>query len=296
MMKKARILIALMALLVAASAVAQDSYREAVKQYLALNDQMEKSKLTVLPFRYMFDMNGDVDIEQLTQRYIDEQMEKDLVKNTCTQLQTLGLTEGDIKEVVSLLSTPQGKEYYAHEKEWQADFLGGFFGAFFDMAEQSDGLDYPKLEPVEPEPGMEAEYVDKFNELIDKTGFLEQIMNSFNDRLFAGSEDKGPVDDILAQDFADWLNKSMYSIMLNAASGSLTTQDLEYADMLYSKDSYRKLNDITNALDNDDFKPGKLMGQYVEWMMEQGATLTSDPSAAGEDFLKSLLEGIGSEE
>ena len=295
-MKKARILIALMALLVAASTVAQDSYREAVKQYLALNDQMEKSKLTVLPFRYMFDMNGDVDIEQLTQRYIDEQLEKDLVENTCTQLQTLGLTEGDIKEVVSLLSTPQGKEYYAHEKEWQADFLGGFFGAFFDMAEQSDGLDYPKLEPVEPEPGMEADYVDKFNKLINKTGFLEQIMNSFNDRLFAGSEDKGPVDDILAQDFADWLNKSMYSIMLNAASGSLTTEDLEFADMLYSKDSYRKLNDITNALDNDDFKPGKLMGQYVEWMMEQGATLTTDPSAAGEDFLKSLLEGIGSEE
>ena len=308
-MKKARLLITLMALLVAANTVAQDSYREAVKQYLNMNEQLEKSKSLVMPFRYMFDNNGPVDIDQLTQRYIDEQLEKDLVENTCTQFLTLGLTEGDIQEVVSLLSTPQGKTYHNHEVEWQADFLGGFFGSFFDLALMNDddsnlegenddnsdldddfwkegGLD-KLMPPITPNPDIDAAYIDKFTKFVNKIGLVEQTINAFNEKT-KDSSDGGQ--------FMEWLEKSMFNNALNSAYDNLTLEDLDYADMLYSKESYRKLNDITNALDNDDFKPGKLMGQYLEWMKGQGAILTRDPQAAGEDFFKALMEGLESEE
>ena len=49
-MKKTRFLIALLVMLVAANGYAQDSYRQAVKDYLTAIGQFEKDQVT--PFRY----------------------------------------------------------------------------------------------------------------------------------------------------------------------------------------------------------------------------------------------------
>ena len=60
-------------MLVAASGHAQDSYRQAVKDYLIANDQYEKAKSVISSLGMLFDSKGQVDIGQLTQRYLDEQ-------------------------------------------------------------------------------------------------------------------------------------------------------------------------------------------------------------------------------
>ena len=59
-------------MLVAASGHAQDSYRQAVKDYLTANDQFEKTKSIISSMGMLFDGKGQVDIDQLTQRYLDE--------------------------------------------------------------------------------------------------------------------------------------------------------------------------------------------------------------------------------
>ena len=101
MMKKARLLIALMALLVAASGYAQDSYREAVKEYMTALDQFEKSKLSVSKMSVFFERGGQVDIDQLTNRYFDEQYEDDLLNYHVSALKMSGMTEADLKEVAA---------------------------------------------------------------------------------------------------------------------------------------------------------------------------------------------------
>ena len=57
-MKKTRLLVALLVMLVAASAYAQDSYRQAVKDYLAATDQFEKTKSLMSDMRLLFENNA----------------------------------------------------------------------------------------------------------------------------------------------------------------------------------------------------------------------------------------------
>ena len=66
---------------------------------------------------------------------------------------------------------------------------------------------------------------------------------------------------------------------LNSAYGALTPEDLDYAEKLFSYDSYRKLND--NSKGNlDDVNVGVVFSDYLNWMKAQGATVDED----SEDF------------
>ena len=78
-MKKTRLLIALLVMLVAVSGYAQDSYRQAVKDYMTAIGQFEKEKAYISTVSMMFDRDGNVDIDQLTQRYLDERYEDDMI-------------------------------------------------------------------------------------------------------------------------------------------------------------------------------------------------------------------------
>ena len=71
-MKKTRLLIALLMMLVAASGYAQDSYCQSVKDYLKATDQLEKTKSTILTMSMLYEGDGQVDVNQLTNRYLDE--------------------------------------------------------------------------------------------------------------------------------------------------------------------------------------------------------------------------------
>ena len=78
-MKKTRLLITLLVMLVAVSSYAQDSYRQAVKEYLTATGQLENSKSLISSMSMLYEKDGQVDIDQLTKRYLDEQYEDDMV-------------------------------------------------------------------------------------------------------------------------------------------------------------------------------------------------------------------------
>ena len=125
-MKKTRLLVALLVMLVAASAYAQDSYRQAVKDYLAATDQFEKTKSLMSDMRLLFEKNAQVDIDGLTKRYIDERLENDMLDSYVPALSDAGMTEADLREIISLVSTPEGKTFEAHQQEWMGEFLAGW--------------------------------------------------------------------------------------------------------------------------------------------------------------------------
>ncbi len=125
-MKKTRLLIALLVMLVAASGYAQDSYREAAKDYLTAIGQFEKEKAYISTLSMMFERDGEVDIDQLTQRYLDERYENDMINFYVTAWKEQGMTEADLRELSSLLSTPQYKVFDTHYKDWMMSCCNDF--------------------------------------------------------------------------------------------------------------------------------------------------------------------------
>ena len=280
-MKKARLLMTLALMLVAVSVSAQDSYREAVKQYISINsDQLGKFEMALTAFNELFEKDGAVDVNQLTQRFIDERLEDCLVDFTLPMLKAKGMTEADLLEVASLLSTPEGKAFSASQQEWMQAFAIEFMMSAMDLSEEMDS-DEPELDPVEVKPGIDAAYAAQFEKVFEKMDLKDQVLKGFSEG--AGDER----DDNEKEMMLCWLGKNLYAIALNSAYDKLTPEDLNYAEQLYSYESYRKLND-NSEVDLESAKPGAIFTDYLNWMKEQGAKL--DENAEGQlSMLKEIL-------
>ena len=116
--------------------------------------------------------------------------------------------------------------------------------------------------------------------------FKEAVMKQFNE-----PEDT-PTDPELEEtdretemESMEWTITNMPIQLLNSAYGRLTLEDLDYAALLNTKESYCKLSDITNS---DNTENATLLFKYTEWMKEQGATVNEDPNAVV-GLLRSLL-------
>ena len=132
-MKKTRLLIALLVMLVTASGNAQDSYRQAVKDYLTAMGQFEKSKSIIPTLSKLYVGDDQVDVDQLTKRYIEERFEDDITDSFRNMLMQRSMSEAEIKEVTSLFSRPEGKTYLVHQQEWMADFVSNFVMSMMSM-------------------------------------------------------------------------------------------------------------------------------------------------------------------
>ena len=299
-MKKTKLLITLLVMLVAASGFAQDSYREAVKQYLTAMDQFENTKSLISNVSILFDRNGQVDIDQLTKRYIDEQFENDMIDWFEGVATLRDMTEADLKEVTSLLSSPEGKSYQTHQKEWMADFLTNFMMTFmmasqqdYDEMEIDENEDWSSMsfvdllgDPIQPNPDIDAAYAAKYNDVIMESDFGKNMMNEMLKRFDSDTPDD-PEEQESHNALRDWMATSVPALMLNSACGNLSLEDLDYTAMLYSNESYCKLNSF-GADDLENLKVGQIMVKYLDWMKEQGATASEDPAVAME-FYKALL-------
>ena len=267
-------------MLVAVSVSAQDSYREAVKQYVSVNsDQWDKLEMGLNAFGALFEKDGAVDIDQLTQRYFNERLLDCMVDFTLPVMKDKGMTEADLLEVASLMSTPEGKAYTTNQQEWLQAFAVEFLMSVMDMGEDVDSEE-PELDPVEVKPSIDADYIAKFDKVYDKMNLMNQFMQGLNEGLGETVEEGKEM-------MLDWLSKNAYAMSLNSAYGKMTPEDLDYAAKLYSYESYCKLND-NSQIDLDSTKPGVIFGDFLNWMQEQGATL--DENADEElSMLKKML-------
>lgn len=282
-MKKTRFLIALLVMLVAASGYAQDSYREAVKQYLNVDDKFERLKPVISIFKVLFVNDDKVDLDQLSERYLKEQLVDDYVEILIPPLQAQNITEADLQEVYSLLSTPQGKTFAAHKAEWEnecdSEIMNLMLEAVLDMEPEGEF----ELEPIQPDADINATYAAKMSKLLDDMSVVSTMIKQLEEPSSDGSEDE------MDPKMIDWFKENMPVIALNTAYGILTDEDLDFGQMLFTKESYRKFMDFSN---NNDYEliAVALFTKYTDWMKAQGATEKEGPDTV-RDVFKSLLDG-----
>lgn len=291
-MKKSRFLVTLLVMLVTIGASAQDSYREAVKDYLTAIGQFEKTKSILADMKTLFKKSNQVDINQLTQRYLDERFEDDMLDSYVTAMTEIGMSEADLREVASLVSMPEGKTFADHEQEWMAEFLAEFMMPFMMLEEDeapaedkdwsSGGLADLLGKPVQPKADIDPVYAAKFKDVILESPIAKNMMDAMMKRMDEDTSDASKKQEE-RKAFTDWMVPSMSALLLNSAYGNLTLEDLDYAAKLYANESYCKLGNY-GTFDNDKLKMGYFILKYLDWMKEQGATLSEDPQDAAEFF------------
>ena len=270
MSRISRLFVTTMLLLVGLTAVAQDSYREAVKQYLLCNSsQLEKGKNVLAAFKDLFVEDAAVNIDQLTKRYIDERLEDSMVDFTLPMMKAKGVTEADLLEVTSLLSTPEGKAFITDQQSWILTYSLAFMMSTMMVLEEGNDNEESQLESIEVLPDINAAYAAKFSKILEKMGFIDLLMKKLMEGFY---DDDVDLDDNEKEKVLGWLSENAYPMALNSAYNTLTPEDLDYAETLYSYESYRKLND-NSEVDLDDVDVGAIFSDYLNWMQEQGATV-----------------------
>ena len=302
-MKKTRLFVALLLMLVAASGYAQDSYRQAVKDYMKAVNQLDKEKALISSMSMMFDRDGKVDIDQLTKRYLGEQYENDMIDFYVFAYKGQGITEADLRELSSLLTTPESETLTAHTKSWMMEYASYMMTPFMEQMkvlqepmEPGEYLDKVKDyvsfldSPVEPKPEIDAAYADKFNQVMLGSPAVKQIMDMMLKRL----DDKDPELQESSKKVKDWMTKNVPVLLLNFAYGNLTDEDLDYAAKLQANETYSKfLNFDLSSIDMEKYYNKHPYFKYLNWMEEQGAKTSEDPNAIMEYF-KSMLGFINS--
>ena len=307
-MKKTRLLIALLVMLVAASGYAQDSYRQAVKDYMTVIGQFEKEKAYISTVSMMFDRDGNVDIDQLTQRYLDERYEDDMIDFYALVYKEQGITEADLRELSSLLSVPQYKVFDAHYKDWMMGFASNMLEPLMelmrDVEEQLESGEYKYKEskylsrmesPIQPNAEIDAEYAEKFNNVMMKSSIVKIITDAMFKRMDEGM-DRVSIDEPIRKESRDkvknWMTESLPAMLLNNAYGNLTLEDLDYAAKLYASEPFCKIQNYDpSKVDMESLKKAHAVSKYMAWLEEQGAKKSEDPKAFMK-FVESLFESI----
>ena len=291
-MKRPVLLIVLFAMMVAASSNAQDSYREAVKDFMAVSGQFENAKSLVTTMSMLFDRSGDVDIDQLTKRFIDERLDEVYLDVSVPLLKSCGMTEVDLKELSSLYATPEYKAFEVRQKAWMVDFVAYLMEPLMEMMKNASEGVYKdtgmaeRLQTVQPNPDIDPAYAEKFNKVM-----LESpVVKSMKEAMIKRMDQSTSIDPDLTEateDAKDVILKSLPAILLNSAYGNLTLEDIDYAAKLYSNQAYSKLQTYAGS-DDEATQTATQNLNYVDWMKEHGAKLSEDPRVSLE-FYKALL-------
>jgi hypothetical protein len=292
-MKKTRLLIALLVMLVAASGYAQDSYREAVKEYMAVNSQEALNNYwnrmdSVLKANntYWFE-SGDVDLNQLTERYFKEGIMDYMTDFMCAKTKELGVTEAGLREYRSLMSTPEGQTYKEHMAQWVEAIKRDT--TVLNGQDSQDSLkimagEYP--DPIQVKAGIDPGYVEKYNKVLGADmakytqGMFDQYFNIFT-MMFEGMSDE--MKDAMSDEMKDmqkrfdgmknWMTANIPTIALNNAYGIFTEDDLDFVAKTQTLDT-RKLIGLLPMNPGDMMSMGiGVMKDYLEWMEDHGAVM-----------------------
>jgi hypothetical protein len=282
MMKKTRLLIALLVLFFTASGYAQDSYRETLKEYYKLYGQGHVDTETFKQgckqsCQYWF-KSGDLDLNQLTDRYMEEGLIDFMTDFMLPKMKEMGVTEERMKETISFLSSPEGKTFNAHVQQWYGAIkneLSSIFPDFNIMDGDSN--------PVQLRKDIDAEYIGKFMEYIgDYTvKSIEPIYDMYSRSITRFGEKLGVKPDEIKEkakkweNLKAWMTANLPTVAVNSAYGIITMDDLDLAiaNKVFADDSaYSKWLSTMNTIDPMQFGLG-MMGDYVEWMQKHGAVL-----------------------
>jgi hypothetical protein len=283
-MKKARLFIALLVMLVAASGYAQDSYRETVKESVApyLQTYLDQMHSFFKQYITMWFNSDNVDLNQLTDRYADECLSDQLTDFFFTNVKELGISEANLKETMTLLSTPAGMTFQEHQRQWNnalKDELS-IMMQNLPMIMVGDTSD-----PIQPKAGIEAGYIEKYKEAMDgysgsKITLLMKPIDQIS-MLFATNNDGEMSDEMepmqeMQEKVEAWMAANGPTIEMNCAYGIITEDDLDFAAKLKAQNTLKLLDLVPFSVDELSWAGNDFLIDYVEWMQEHGAVLENE--------------------
>ena len=255
------LIITLMVTIVSVSGFAQDSYREALKENLLINNNVDKLKDVFININEsLFEKNDNVEL--LTERYIQEALVEHFV---------------DVVEPI-MKEPPEGQTFLSHDEEWNAKFKNALHELMPSFEEDSLA---ENVGEITVNPGIDAAYAAKFNDMMEACG-IKQKMLSFMDGLFPsysfeGYDELDESNEIreMINNIKKWVDDNLATVALNNAYGILTPDDLDFGVKLYTNESHRKITDLSDMNFHGLMsKTADIMIKYIEWMESQGAQVT----------------------
>ena len=267
-------LVALLISLTAFCGYAQDSSREAIKEFFRLNGQIGQIESALKALNGpLFDDSGNVDLNQLTDRYIKECMSDLFAGGMETKMKERNVTEADLRDVIELLSTPAGKTYNEHQQAWIDNIKEELPSVMLQSLGQIMYGDTSN--PIQPKAEIDAGYIKKFKEVMG-SGIVESFMNAFD--MTTPTTKFVQLPEGLKDGLQKWLNVNMPTMMMNCAYGTMTIDDLDFAAMLSSHESYRKVQDFSRFTFNEIDMVPDMLSNYINWMQNQGAVVRGGAS------------------
>lgn len=273
----------------AVGSYAQDSYREAVKEFLSANGASQTMKSMLLNMNQaLFKQTDNVNIDELTERYFKECFEDEFVKLVEPSMKARDLTEDDLREVTRLFSTPEGKLYASHVMSWKQKMPGAIISSM--MKNMSFDTDMDKWADliIEIDPDVNADYAAKFHQMWDKVIPDDKWQEILKEGMKEDTTQRN------AQ-FVKWLSNNLETILLNSAHKYMTIEDLDYGTWLSTHDSFVKTKGINynQPSSSEEFK--SLLDGYSEWMEANGAQLNDDDDEITMGMLKTMSDFLGFE-
>lgn len=278
-----------MVAMTAVSGYAQDSYREAVKEFLSANGASQTMRSMLLNMNQaLFKQTDNVNIDELTERYFKERFENEFVKLVEPSLKARDLTEDDLREVTGLLSTPDGKLYATHVMSWKQKMPGAIFSTMYKGMSFNTDMDKWADIIIETDPDVNADYAAKFHQMWDKVIPDDKWQEILKEGMKEDTTQRN------AQ-FVKWLSNNLETILLNSAHKYMTMEDLDYGTWLSKHDSFLKTKGINynQPSSSEEFK--SLLDGYSEWMEANGAQLNDDDDEITMGMLKAMSDFLGFE-
>ena len=282
-------LVALLVAMAAVSVNAQDSYREAVKEYGAIFNKDNVNRMDSI-FKLMSrDLFESGDIDQLNRRYIEERLMDYMADFMIPKMKEVGVSEAALREHVALISSPAGKTYTEHFQQLNKTLKSELF-SIMDQ-DSLKVINGDTSDPIQIKAGIDAGYAEKFKEimyddLVNSTqAVISQLANLatmiFND---TNPDELAKVQNRLVGPKA-WMTANLPAIAVNCAYGIITEEDLDVAAKLRALDTHKLLSFLPIGQFDMMSMGNGMIGDYIEWMEDHGAV-------AKEDLKEMILEMI----
>ena len=291
-LKKTRLLMMLLALLVAVSSYAQDSYHQAVKEFwsLSLKDYMTIRMDSVLKSsNSLWFESGDQDLEQLTDRYLDERLMDYMTDLILPKIKELGVTEAALRENVALRSSPAGMTCAEHYQRLSEVLKGEIVSIM--RQDSLKILNGDTSNPVQIKAGIDAGYVEKYKKILDDDivnlgmGSIDQYANLAAMIIKDNPDELSKIQNMLTSMKA-WMTANAQAIVINNAYGIITEEDLDFVAKLKTLDTYKLTGLIPmNGVDMMSVGYGVIM-DYIKWMEDHGVVANEFPKKVFNEMLK----------
>lgn len=283
-MKRVRLLITLALMLVAVSVSAQDSYSEALKDYLKITEKQASEKMLAQLHQLnpmLFEYKQDIDFNQLASRYVDEQLLKIQAEKVQDMFKEVNVTESDIRQMTALMATPQGETLIEHGDAWSDQFEEILKEEMEEPLKSAfDGT--PISSTVVANSDIPESYARKFMQYFEDTRSMDQFANAFSQPLkMMGIE--------VPESLLEWMKNNLGTLAMNIAYGIITEDDLDYSANLQNYDFHHKIVDATVKMSENVISMGMdIILNYIDWMKGQGVSVSKMGEGAIESFKKTI--------